>query len=469
MDQGFNQMDHARLQNRIAGKVIYRDHPDYQNVWKENWNQLRPERYPDLIIQVSSDLDVVEAVKFARENRLNVAVRGGGHAWCATPLRKGGMLIDLSRLVEVKIDPVARTAAIQPFISNQELMRKLEAHQLAFPVGHCPQVKASGYLLSGGIAWNASMWGHATLSVTAVEMVTAEGRLITANAHQNHEMFWAARGAGAGMFAVVTRFHLKLYSRPPAIHTSTYYYPLSNLRKVAEWFSDAVETMPRNVEMTLFLVSAPADLIDQCRSDGGKICMITATVFADTKEEAVQTLSVLERCPYNPACLRKTVAEAVTFEDLFALSGGMWPEFHRNKVESLWSNSRPSDILCAVRDHFIKTPNPKTIVLFALYPGWANGVPPEQDLALSKAARVYGGPWTMWEDAKDDTANIGWHRKCCEILKPFASGRYLGESDIIDDPSRAEQAFSPSNWQRLQQLKTKYDPAGLFDGFFGGL
>ena len=83
-------MDHARLQNRIAGKVIYRDHPDYQDVWKENWNQLRPERYPDLIIQVSSDLDVVEAVKFARENRLNVAVRGGGHAWCATPLRKGG-------------------------------------------------------------------------------------------------------------------------------------------------------------------------------------------------------------------------------------------------------------------------------------------------------------------------------------------------------------------------------------------
>ena len=236
-------MNSADLQSRIAGRIIDRRHQDYEEVWKQTWNQLRPERYPDLIIQAANDRDVVEAVKFARENRLKVAVRGGGHAWCATPLRKGGMLIDLSRLVEVKIDPGARTAAIQPFISNQDLMRQLEAHQLAFPIGHCPQVKASGYLLSGGIAWNASLWGPATLSVTAVEMVTAEGRLITADAHHNHELFWAARGAGAGMFAVATRFHLKLYSRPPAIHSSTYYYPLSNLRMLFSDF-DVIARVP---------------------------------------------------------------------------------------------------------------------------------------------------------------------------------------------------------------------------------
>ena len=194
-----------------------RDNRDYRPVRETNWNQLRPERYPDVIVQVANDRDVVEAIKFARENELKVAVRGGGHAWCGTPLRNGGILIDLSRLSEVKIDSAARTAAIQPFISNRDLMRVLEPHRLAFPVGHCPQVKASGYLLSGGIAWNGSQWGHACLSVTAVEMVTAEGRLITANAEQNQDLFWAARGAGAGMFAVATRFHLKLYLRPQAI------------------------------------------------------------------------------------------------------------------------------------------------------------------------------------------------------------------------------------------------------------
>jgi FAD/FMN-containing dehydrogenase len=90
-------MDFARLQNRIAAEIIRRDHPHYRDLWTRNWNQLLPERYPELIVRVSSDLDVVEAVKFARENGLKLAVRGGGHAWCATPLRNGGMLIDLSR------------------------------------------------------------------------------------------------------------------------------------------------------------------------------------------------------------------------------------------------------------------------------------------------------------------------------------------------------------------------------------
>src|SRR5215813_5220911 len=242
-------MDIAQLQNRVLGKVIDRATEAYRPAWEHSWNQLRPERYPEVIVQAANDRDVVEAVNFARQNRLKVAVRGGGHAWCGTPYRNGGMLIDLSNLTEVRIDPIARTAAIQPIISNQDMMAKLAPYQLAYPVGHCPQVKASGYLLSGGIAWNAHHWGLGALSVTAVEMVTADGRLITASLEQNQELFWAVRGAGAGMFAVVTRFHLKLYPRPQAIHGSTYYYPLSKLRQVANWFSDQLETMPDNVEM----------------------------------------------------------------------------------------------------------------------------------------------------------------------------------------------------------------------------
>lgn len=460
-------MEISSLQSRVQGKVICREQQEYGPAWEANWNQLRLQRYPDVIVQAASDRDVVEAVKFAAKSELKIAIRGGGHAWCGTPLRKGGMLIDLARLTEVKIDPVARTAAIQPIISNRDMLRLLEPYQLAFPVGHCPQVKASGYLLSGGIGWNAGYWGHGCLSVTGVEMVTADGTLLTANPEQNQELFWAARGAGAGMFAVATRFHLKLYPRPRAIHSSTYYYPLSTMHQAAEWFSGVLEQMPRNVEMTLWLVSAPADLAERCRSDNGKVFMVTATVFAETRQEASDTLAVLERCPHQS--LRKSVAEDTPFETLFAISGSMWPEFHRNKVESVWSNLSPADILSALGAHFTAAPNLKGLILFALYPGWAKGVPGPPDTALSMSARVYGGPWTIWESPEDDAANIEWHRKCCEILKPFVCGRYLGESDIIDDPSRAPEAFSPANWKRLQELKAKYDPDRRFHGLFGGL
>ena len=225
--------------------------------------------------------------------------------------------------------------------------------------------------------------------------------------------------------------------------------------------------MPKNVELTLFLVKAPDDLADKCKADRGKLCMVTATAFADTAREATDTLGILELCPH--ANLSRTFAEPTTFEKLFDLSGSMWPEFLRSKVETLWSNSSPADMLCAISDHFVETPDPKTVVLFALYPEWARGVHYDQDMALSMAGRVYGGPWTMWENAADDAANIEWHRKLCELLKPFAIGRYLGESDILDDHTRAEQAFSPANWKRLHELKAKYDPDNLFHGFFGGL
>jgi len=393
-----NKVHVSQLQSQIAGRVIQRGAEDYYSAWASNWNQLRPERYADLIVQVANDRDVVEAINFARHNHLKVAVRGGGHAWCASPFRNRGMLIDLSRLTEVRIDAASRTAAIQPIISNRDLMVKLEPYQLAFPVGHCPQVKASGYLLSGEIAWNGHRWGPATLSVKAMEMATADGRLVTASADQNQELFWAARGAGAGMFAVVTRFHLALYPRPQAIYSSTYFYRLSRIAEVTAWFSQALEMMPDNVEMTLFLVSASPALADQCSADNGKVCMITATVFADTSDEAKTTLDMLERCPYS--CLHKTVAVPTTFEEQFALSSSMWPEFVRAKVETLWSNASPAEMLHAVSAHFVRAPDPATLVLFALYPKWAHGVLSGEDMAFSMVARVYGGPWTMWKDAR---------------------------------------------------------------------
>jgi FAD/FMN-containing dehydrogenase len=117
----------------------------------------------------------------------------------------------------------ARKAVVQPIISNRDIQKVLNAKGLAYPSGHCPQVKLSGYLLGGGMAWNQGVWGSGTESIEAIELVTAEGRLITASKDEHAEYFWAARGSGYGFFGVVTRYHLKLHPLPKAIHGSTYY------------------------------------------------------------------------------------------------------------------------------------------------------------------------------------------------------------------------------------------------------
>ena len=151
---------------------------------------------------------------------------------------------------------------IQPVISNRELARRLGEHGLAFPIGHCPTVKAGGYLLNGGMSWNMGHWGPACLSVEAVEFVTADGKLIKASATEHQDLFWAARGCGPGMFAVATRFHLKCYPLPRAIAASNYYFSLNDLREAVDEVVALGRKMPDKVELSIFLIKAPAELAE---------------------------------------------------------------------------------------------------------------------------------------------------------------------------------------------------------------
>jgi FAD/FMN-containing dehydrogenase len=155
------------------------------------WNQRIPYRFPEVIVTATSDADVIEAVKLARSRGLRISVRAGGHSWIATSLRDGGMLVDLSRLNSVTMDAGARMATVQPAIKNTEVVAALEDHGLAFPAGHWPTVAVGGYLLAGGQGWNQGTWGVACKNVMAIDLVNAEGELITADGQRNSDLLWA--------------------------------------------------------------------------------------------------------------------------------------------------------------------------------------------------------------------------------------------------------------------------------------
>ena len=172
---GYRTMDVKELQSRIEGKVTTATEAGYENLrCKMVWNQLTPARYPDLIVQVATEQDVVEAVRFARAKRMKIAVRGGGHSWVGFSLRDGSLLIDLGHLDQVSVNREACTATIQPAVKWSVLNRQVAAHGLAFPVGHCPTVPLSGFLLNGGLGWNFNGWRPACFSVEAANVVTAE-------------------------------------------------------------------------------------------------------------------------------------------------------------------------------------------------------------------------------------------------------------------------------------------------------
>ena len=452
----------SALRDRIAGQVVMPSDDDFARVAIDGqWNRLRPERAPDVIARVDNEGDVVEAVRFARASDLKVAVRGGGHNWCNPALRNGGLLIDLANLDQiVSIDRDARTAVVQPILSNREVQAALNQQGLSYPTGHCPQVKLSGYLLGGGMAWNQGVWGEGFQSVEAIELVTPDGELITASEDENPDFFWAARGGGSNLFAVAVRYHLRLYPLPQAIWTSGHHFAIEDAEAVAGWLGSIASGLSPKVELTLFLLHAPPELADRCEPANGKACMVTATAFADSEQDAISALQPLRECPVAEP-IAASGAERTDFPSLFDLSGSMWPEGQRSQVDAMYFDTSPAELVAATRDRFLETPSETTLLLFALFTG--PDVPaPLPDAAFSMSARIYGGPWTMWSEESDDAANVEWHAGCVDALAPLSVGHYVGESDTVGRPEFAEGAYSAANWKRLAELRRKHDPDGVF-------
>lgn len=461
-------MEVKELQSRIEGKVTTRTDPGYENLRRQIiWNQMTPARYPELVVQVATEPDVVEVVRFARTHRMKIAVRGGGHSWVGFPLRDGSLLIDLGRLNQVSIDHEARMAAIQPAVTGRELNRQLAPHGLAFPIGHCATVPLSGFLLSGGLGWNFNGWGPACFSIEAANVVTADSSLVSANRERHADLLWAIRGGGPGFFAVVTQYFLKLYSVPLAITTSTYYYPLQCIEEVSAWAGSIARQLPREVELTIFLAPAPPELAERCRSSNGFVGILSATAFHDTAREATKTLALLESGPVAHECLQKQVNQPTPLDALLDMGGMLWPERQRYLADTLWSDSSPAQQLATVRDCFLQAPSKKSLAACAFSTGAEAAAALLPDAAFSMTARTLLLCYAIWERPEDDAANAAWHRETIAALDRFAVGHYVGESDIVAERARTERSFAPANWKRLESLRRTYDPEGLFHGHFG--
>ena len=460
-------MGGKELQSRTEGKVTTATDAGYEQLRREmNWNQLTPMRYPQLIVQVATEQDVIESVRFARTHRMKIAVRGGGHSCIGAALRDESLLIDLGHLTQISIDYEARVAAAQPAVTGRDLNNQLAPHGLAFPVGHCPSVPLSGFILSGGLGFNSNRWGPACFSLEAAKVVTADGHMVVANHEQHADLLWAIRGAGPGFFAVAIQYFLKLYKAPRAITTSSYYYPLQRIEEVGAWAGSVARQMPSEVELTIFFVPAPPALAEQCRSNNGFVGILSATAFVDTAQAAIATLSLLETCPVAAECLHMEVNQPTLLAALLEKSGRLWPERHRYLADTIWSDSPPGQLLRIVRDYFLQAPSPKSVAVCTFSTGGAGNSAILPEAAFSMSAKTLLLCYAIWERPEEDASNAAWHREMLASLDPFAAGHYVGESDIVSDPARAERSFARTNWQRLQALRRAYDPDALFHGHF---
>ncbi|GGW65448.1 FAD-binding oxidoreductase [Streptomyces xantholiticus] len=448
------------MSGEIEGEIVRRGDAAYDSTWSAMlWNDLKPQRFPDLIVRVASERDVPAAIRLARSEDLRVAIRAHGHSWCGSPLRDGGMLIDLSVLDTCKIDPASRTATVQPALTGREFVAALAPHGLAFPAGHCGPVALSGYLLSGGLGWNSGHLGPAAAGVRAVEVVTADGDRITCSQDENRDLFWAARGAGPGFFAVATRFHVTLHDLPAAVAETTYVFALADVEPVTRWATEAAQRLPANVEASFMLATASPHIT--AASPRPKVISFTGTAFARTRHEAVRCLEPLRACPFAERALFRQVDEPKTFEDLYGTSSGFWPQGHRNMVDTLWSDTGHETLLPALAASVTHAPSERSLVIAPLWPA-SRDPTLSLDMAFSVLGETYVAPFAIWDEPAADAVNTRWLRDTMRAVEPYGTGHYIAEADLTADASRARRSYAPEDWERLRALKAAYDPANVF-------
>lgn len=440
----------------IERRLLRRGRPGYEEARRAAvWNARTPARYPDCIAVAEREEDVVAAVAYARAAALRIGIRSGGHSFSGSHLRDGGMLLDVSRLTDVAIDAASRTAAVGPGCLGGDLDRLLALHGLSFPVGHCPTVALGGYLLLGGIGWNSRVLGPACQSVTAIDVVTADGELVRADATRHPDLYWAARGSGPGFFGAVTRFHLELHPRSPVVMASATIYPGEALGEVLAWARDIGPQVPRATELSV--VVRP----DVTGAHGTAIA-VEGVAHAESEDAARAALAPLDTCPAGDHALSAAPPALAPTPALAAELAASYPAGSRYAVDNMWTSASGSDLLPGVRRiaHTLP-PDPSHLTMMNWGPS-----PARPDMAYSLEDDVYIGVYGIWTDSADDAAFARWATDRMRELEPLASGIQLGDENLGLRPARFA---SDEAMRRLDEVRSAYDPHGCFHPWLGRL
>ncbi len=438
------------------GTVLWKDEDGYEQARLDaSWNARKSARYPDVIVQARSVEDVVRAVKLARERGLKVKARAGGHAWSGSSVRSG-VLVNLSQLNEISFDSSTGIAAVQPGVKGRDLNIMLAEHQLFFPSGHCPSVGLGGFLLQGGWGWNSRALGPACLSVVAVDVVNAEGDLVHADATQNTEYLWAARGAGAGYFGIVVRFYVKCHPRPTATYTRTDVYALEDLDTILRWALEFEPTQPAEFEFAI-LGTTPTMPDGTTVYDGTSLVLMCQALMFDD-QEAINALQRLDECPVLDRALHVERPTSISFTDLYDGPNSIEPEGVRWSADGMWTNAKGDDLIMPAAELFNDVPTPESHVFW--YP-WR-----QQDFgdeaAISVQGDLYLAAFAGWHNPAQDDRYVAWPGEHMARMEPISEGIQLADENLWQ---RTARFLSPESEHKLEALRAKYDPEGRFHSY----
>ncbi len=412
------------------------------------------DRCPALIARCADRADVQRAVTLAPEQGLTVSVRAGGHSVNGYGVCDGGLMIDLSLMKGIKVDPQTQTAVAEPGVVWGEFDAATQEHGLAVTGGRIPGTGVAGLTLGSGSGWLERKLGYTVDNLLGAEVVTADGRLVRASADENPELFWGLRGGG-GNFGIVTSFRFQLHRIGPIVYGGMLAFTRERAREIARAYRGFLETAPDDVGGALALITAPpAPFVPEHLQGQPAIAMVVCYTGDPAEgEKAIQPLLDLD-----PVV---RMVQPMPYVAVQALLEPMNPPGMRNYWKADMYPELPDVALDALIDAAAQPLSPLTAIIVQPLGGAVHRVPDDATAMGWRSAKWALHILGMWPDAAADERNIAWVRNVAQALKPWAGdGAYLNY--LMDEGEQAVRDSFGRHYQRMVALKSKYDPANLF-------
>jgi len=429
-----------QFKNAFGGRVIVPADAEYEIARKASGT----DKHPAIVAQCSNEQDVLRCIDFAHQYELEVAVRSGNHSFLGWGTCNEGIVVDLSKMKGIVVDPVKRTAVASPGNTAEEILAATSAYGLVPILGQCGSV-GSGLALGGGLGWLSGKHGATSDNLVSARIVTADARSLRADSISNPDLFWAIRGGG-GNFGVATSLEHQLHPLNEVLAGSLV-YPINRAPSILRLFREFMSTAPDDLQASCYVST---------RNAGVKIDV----VYADSLEKGEQLLNAFRRAstPDQDSIKRKS------FWEIYQIFGADDPAACPYGVtRGTYIEKLSVEVLDLILNCLRQSP-PSCEVVFILghyVHGQVCRVSPDATaFELRKADAVHIPFWVQWKDAVNSSACTSWHNNTFDRLRRYSGGRIY--SNYMSTEEGGPKAIYASNYSRLLQVKRKYDPQNFF-------
>ena len=438
----------------LRGTLCLPGQPAYETA-RTIWNAMI-DRRPAAVVRAAGAADVMRAVDFARTHELPLAVRGGGHNIAGNAVCDGGLLLDLTPMKSVRVDPVARTARVEPGVTLGEFDREAQAFALATPLGINSTTGVAGLTLGGGFGWLSRKHGLTVDNLLGADVVTADGKLVHASERSEPDLFWAIRGGG-GNFGVATSFEFRLHPVGPEVFSGLIVHPFTNAKQLLAGYRKVAAAAPDDLTTWVVLRKAPPLPFLPPAVHGTEVVVLASCFVGDTERgaRAIAPLRALGEPIADVMGPHPFAGWQTAFDPLLTPGARNYWKSH----DFVELNDAAIDLMLdAVR----RLPGPECEIFIGHLGGAINRVGAKDTAYPHRDVNFVMNVHTRWSDPGQDRACIAWARQLFDAAAPHATGGVYVNFMPEDEAQRVRVGAYGPNYDRLANLKRRYDPANLF-------